>query len=425
MELVVVLALATGLYMAWTIGANDVANAMGTSVGSGALTLRRAVVVAGIFELAGAVLVGGHVSETIRKGILDPAQFAPAGPLGAEGPLILALGMTAALLGAAIWLQGASFIGLPVSTTHSIVGAVVGFGVVAVGASGIDWVTLGSIVASWVVSPALGGLLGFLSFVVVRRLVLRSPDPVRATRTVVPYLVGVVGFILALTFVYKALRNVLPDPHPVVTGLAAATIGGASVVVFRGLVGRFGPAEDQGGKDGADSMGYVEAIFGWLQIVTAAFVAFAHGANDVANAVGPLAAVVGLARVGFAEVPEVIAVDTWLLAAGGVGIVIGLATWGYRVIATIGRRITEITPTRGFAAEFGAACTVLVASRLGLPVSTTHVLVGAVVGVGFAQGIGALNLRTVRDIVYSWIATVPAAAVLGGLLFVALRTAFL
>ncbi|HSR40690.1 MAG TPA: inorganic phosphate transporter [Longimicrobiales bacterium] len=419
MELVVVLALATGLYMAWTIGANDVANAMGTSVGSGALTLRRAIIVAGIFEFGGAVLVGTHVTETIRKGILDPTFYAPAGTFGADGPLILALGMTAALLGAAIWLQAATLVGLPVSTTHSIVGAVVGFGLVSVGVSGIDWTTLGSIVASWVVSPALGGILGFLAFVVVRRLVLRSDDPVDATRRVVPYIVGVVGFILALTFVYKALSNVLPDPHPVVTGLAAALVGGVSILVFRGLVTRYGPGRVRG-----EPMAYVEGVFGWLQIVTAAFVAFAHGANDVANAVGPLAAVVGIASVGFREVPATIPVSGWLLAAGGVGIVIGLATWGYKVIATIGKRITEITPTRGFAAEFGAACTVLIASRLGLPVSTTHVLVGAVVGVGFAQGLGALNLRTVRDIAYSWIATVPAAAALGALLFAGLRLVF-
>ncbi|HZD03281.1 MAG TPA: anion permease [Longimicrobiales bacterium] len=417
--LIVFLALATGLYMAWTIGANDVANAMGTSVGSGALTLRRAIIVAGTFEFAGAVLVGSHVTETIRKGILDPAFFGPAGAFGADGPIILALGMTAALLAAALWLQGATMAGLPVSTTHSIVGAVVGFGLMAVGMSGIHWGTLGSIVASWVVSPALGGVLGFLAFVVVRRLVLRKDDPVAATRSVTPYLVGLVGFILALTFVYKALKNVLPDPHPVVTTLAAAAFGGAATLVFRSRMRAPPPALVQ-----RDPMRYVESVFGWLQIVTAAFVAFAHGANDVANAVGPLAAVVGIAGEGFARVPQTIPVSGWLLAVGGVGIVIGLATWGYRVIATIGKRITEITPTRGFAAEFGAACTVLVASRLGLPVSTTHVLVGSVVGVGFAQGLAALDLRTVRDIVYSWIATVPAAAALGAALFWVLKAVF-
>jgi PiT family inorganic phosphate transporter len=420
MDLIVLLALGVGLYMAWTLGANDVANAMGTSVGSGALTLRRAIVVAAIFEFAGAVLVGSHVTETIRRGILDPIYFGPAGPFGVEGPTVLALGMTAALLGAALWLQAATLVGLPVSTTHSIVGAVVGFGVVSVGLSGIEWTTLGSIVASWVVSPVLGGLLGFVAFVAVRRLVLRQEDPVAATRAVAPYMVGVVGFILALTFVYKALANVIRDPHPVMTTLAAAAFGGVSLLMFRALLQAMPEV-----SPGRDSGQHVERVFGWLQIVTAAFVAFAHGANDVANAVGPVAAVVGIAAAGFTEVPDTISVSGWLLAAGGAGIVIGLATWGYRVIATIGKRITEITPTRGFSAEFGTACTVLLASRLGLPVSTTHVLVGSVVGVGLAQGLGALDLRTVRDILYSWIATVPAAAVLGAGIFVGLRELFL
>lgn len=415
--LVVAIALATGLYMAWNIGANDVANAMGTSVGSGALTLKQAILVAGVFEFAGAVLVGGHVTETIRKGILDPALFAVAGPFGTEGPLILALGMAAALLAAAIWLQGATMVGLPVSTTHSIVGAVVGFGVVAVGINGVDWNTVGSIVASWVVSPVLGGLLGFLTFLMVRRLVLRQDDPVEATLEVAPYLAGVVGFILALSFVYKALKNVVPDPHPVITILAALAMGGIAITLFRALV--------KPPKPGVEPFVFVERVFGGLQIITAAFVAFAHGANDVANAVGPLAAVLGIAAVGFSSVPTEIPVPTWILAAGGLGIVVGLATWGYKVIATIGQHITEITPTRGFSAEFGAASTVLVASRLGLPVSTTHVLVGSVIGVGMAQGIGALNMKTVRDILYSWVATVPAAAILSGLIFLALRALIL
>jgi len=233
-------------------------------------------------------------------------------------------------------------------------------------------------------------------------------------------MVGVVGFILALTFVYKALANVVPDPHPFVTVLAAAACGGVALLVFRAVL-----ANVPGVGPGMDPKRHVERVFGWLQIVTAAFVAFAHGANDVANAVGPVAAVVGIAGAGFAEVPETIAVSGWLLAVGGAGIVVGLGTWGYRVIATIGQRITEITPTRGFSAEFGTACTVLLASRLGLPVSTTHVLVGSVVGVGLAQGLGALDLRTIRDIVYSWVATVPAAAVLGAAIFFGLRAVFL
>jgi PiT family inorganic phosphate transporter len=414
-EILVLLAVATGLYMAWNIGANDVANAMGTSVGSGALTLKRAIVIAGVFEFGGAVLVGAHVTETIREGILDPIAFAPTGAFGPDGPFLLAIGMAAALLAAALWLQAASFVGLPVSTTHSIVGAVVGFGLVSVGISGVDWPMLGRIVASWVVSPALGGMLAFVTFVVVRRLVLHRDDPVRASVQVAPYIVGVVASILALTFVYKALSNVVPDPHPTWAALSALAVGGVGILVARWWIA------GRQRRNHAAPYVFVEGIFGGLQIITAGFVAFAHGANDVANAVGPLAAVVGIAGTGFASIPSEIPVPTWILAAGGIGIVIGLATWGYRVIATVGQHITELTPTRGFSAEFGAACTVLLASRLGLPVSTTHVLVGAVVGVGFAHGLAALNMRTLRNIALSWLATVPAAAAVSAVLFLALR----
>ena len=418
MEIALVLvAVATGLYMAWNIGANDVANAMGTSVGSGALTLKRAIIVAAVFEFSGAVLVGGSVSETIRKGILDPTMFG-AGTFDGNGALILAIGMTAALLSAALWLQLATAFGLPVSTTHSIVGAVVGFGMVSVGSAGIAWGALTKIVASWFVSPVLGGLLGFIAFMVVKRLVLDRPDPIKATIKVAPWLVGVVGFILALTTVYKGLSKVLSDPNTTTVMLASAGVGGIAVLVARAFINeRRIPA-------GGDPTAYVERVFAILQIVTAAFVAFAHGANDVANAVGPLATVVGIAKTGFQEVPLSIPVPTWILAVGGLGIVIGLATWGYRVIETIGNHITELTPTRGFAAEFGAACTVLIASVMGLPVSTTHVLVGGVIGVGLAMGLAALNLRTLRNIVASWLATVPAAGVLSALIFLGLRAIF-
>ncbi len=416
--LIVGLALATGLYMAWNIGANDVANAMGTSVGSGALTLRRAVLVAAVFEFGGAVLVGSGVTETIRKGILDPALFAPTGPFGHQGPLVLALGMTGALLAAAVWLQISTLAGLPVSTTHSIVGAVVGFGVAAAGSSAVDWGKVVEIVASWIVSPLLGAVLGLLMFLLVRRLVLNRPSPVEATVRVAPWLVGAVGYTLSLTFVYQALNHVLPHPHPVMVQLSALGIGGLAILGARSTV-RLPEIDPE------EPYVFVEGVFSGLQVVTAAFVAFAHGANDVANAVGPLAAVVGIGMAGFASVPAAIGVPRWLLALGGAGIVVGLATWGYKVIATVGKHITEITPTRGFSAEFATACTVLLASRLGLPVSTTHVLVGAVIGVGLAHGLGALNLRTIRNIVYSWVATVPAAAALGGGAFLALRAIFL
>jgi PiT family inorganic phosphate transporter len=409
--IILVVAVLGGLYMAWTIGANDVANAMGTSVGSGALTLVAAIVVAGVLEFAGAVLIGSHVTETISKGIIDITLFDPSGALGKDGPLTLALGMLAALIGAALWLHLATHLGLPVSTTHSIVGAVIGVGVVSFGFGGVHWGVLGGIVASWLVSPLLGGLLSFLSFFAIRRLILRNPDPVGATKRIAPYLVGIVIGVMVLSFIYKVLSNRTAVPPFVLALILAALAGFVAGVVTAFLL--------RGSRlaNGVSPYDYVERTFAYLQIGTACFVAFAHGANDVANAVGPLAAVVSLARSGFTEVAATIGVPFWVLVLGGGGIVLGVATYGYKVIATIGREITEITPTRGFCAEFGAATTVLVASSLGLPISTTHTLVGGVIGIGFAQGIGALNMGMVRSIANSWVATVPVSAGVAALLF--------
>ena len=416
LELVVlVAALIGGLYMAWGIGANDVANAMGTSVGSGALTLLAAIMVAGVLEFAGAVLIGSNVTQTISKGIVDTAMFEVTGPLGADGPMILAIGMLCALVAAAAWLHLATHLGLPVSTTHSIVGAVVGIGVASFGIGGVEWGTLGQIIGSWVVSPLLGGLLAFLSFFAIRRYILNQSDPVRATNRAAPYLVAIVVAVMVLSFIYKVLKN-RTDVPPAVLALGAAFGAGivAGVLTFA-LVRNLAPAPGMSAYD------YVERVFGVLQIATACFVAFAHGANDVANAVGPLAAVVTLYQADFASVAGQVGVPLWVLVLGGGGIVLGLATMGYKVIATIGKEITEITPTRGFCAEFGAATTVLFASSLGLPISTTHTLVGAVIGVGFARGIGALNMRVIRNIANSWIATVPVSAGVAAILFLAVR----
>jgi PiT family inorganic phosphate transporter len=413
--IILVVAVLGGLYMAWTIGANDVANAMGTSVGSGALTLVGAIVVAGALEFAGAVLVGSHVTETISKGIIDISLFDPAGALGEDGPLILALGMLSALFGAALWLHLATHLGLPVSTTHSIVGAVIGIGIVSFGLGGVRWGALGGIVGSWLVSPLLGGLLSFFSFFVIRRLILRNDDPVAATKRIAPYLVGIVVAVMVLSFIYKVLSNRTTVPPALLALVLAAMAGTIAGAMVRLLVRRSGPA------NGASPYDYVERIFAYLQIATACFVAFAHGANDVANAIGPLASVVSLYQSGFTAVASKVGVPLWVLVLGGAGIVLGVATYGYKVIATIGREITEITPTRGFCAEFGAATTVLIASSLGLPISTTHTLVGGVIGIGFAQGIGALNMAMVRSIVNSWVATVPVAAAVSALIFIVAR----
>lgn len=404
-----------GLYMAWAIGANDVANAMGTSVGSGALTLLGAIILAGVLEFGGAVLIGSNVTETISKGIVDTELFNVTGPWGERGPTMLGLGMLCALLAAAGWLHIATHMGLPVSTTHSIVGAVVGIGVASFGLSGVNWGTLGQIIASWVVSPMLGGILAFLSFYSIRRFILTAPDPVRATLRASPWIVAGVVMLLVLSFIYKVLQNRMDAPPLLLALLVAVGAGAVGGVLASALTRNMAPAP------GMRPYQFVERVFALLQIATAAFVAFAHGANDVANAIGPVAAVVSLYKVGFASVPAEVTVPLWVLVLGGGGIVVGLATLGYKVIATIGREITEITPTRGFSAEFGAAATVLLASSMGLPISTTHTLVGAVIGVGFARGIGALNLRIIRNIVNSWIATVPVSACAAALLFTLAR----
>ncbi|MGB8224143.1 MAG: inorganic phosphate transporter [Polyangiales bacterium] len=402
--IVLAIAAAAGLYMAWNIGANDVANAMGTSVGSGALTLRRAIIVAAIFEFGGAMLVGGTVTQTIRQGIVDVGAFG-------SDPLIIAVGMTCCLIAAAIWLNIATYAGWPVSTTHSIVGAVVGFGLVAGGFDAVHWSVMGKIVASWVISPLLGGLLGYLGFVFIKRRILNADRPLLALRGWGPILVFPIFAILTLSALFKGLKPLKLDlalgPSvgiAVAVGLSASM---ASVPLLRNFAKR-------AAKDKRERTYHAERVFQVLQILTACFVAFAHGSNDVANAVGPMAAVFGATS---GEIGADVAVPYRVLLIGAVGIVIGLATYGYKIMATVGKKITELTPSRGFAAEFGAATTIVLASKLGLPVSTTHTLVGAVIGVGFARGIGAINTRVVSGIVASWFITVPFTAILAAGLF--------
>jgi len=400
-----VAAIAIGLYMAWNIGANDVANAMGTSVGSKSLTFHQAVVLAAIFEFAGAVLVGTHVSETVRKGIVDPMHFV-------DNPQVLVVGMFAALLASALWLNVATFFGQPVSTTHSIVGSVCGMGIVAGGA--VKWGMLGNIAASWVISPVASGVMAFLVFRFITRRIFGVEQPGRAVEKRAPYFVVVVAFILTLSLIYKGLTNLhlhCPLHVAIIVAVAVSAVaGGVSHLLFKRIANHSGKRLLEHEYD------YVELHFKYLQIVTACYVAFAHGANDVANAVGPVAAVAEIYRTG--QVAMEVAVPMWILLMGGVGIVFGLATFGRRVIETIGKRITEITPSRGFSAEISAATAVLVCSKCGLPVSTTHALVGAVIGVGLARGITGLRIRTVQQIFTSWIATIPITAGLTMLIFV-------
>jgi len=403
------LATAACAYMAWNIGANDVANAMGTSVGSHAITMKQAVLLAAVFEFAGAFLVGGHVTNTVRKGIVSTEVFQ-------GNPEIFVLGMLSALIAAGIWLNLATYLGLPVSTTHSIIGAIVGFGLVVGGFSAIHWGKLGSVVMSWVISPVCGGLMGWVTFTFIKRTVLTSWNPVRAARTVVPILIFPVAVILVLSMLYKGLKNLKLDvafSQALVIALIVGVLAFFSMKLVLAVKLKNTP------KSRADAFGQVEKIFAYLQIGTACYVAFAHGANDVANAIGPFAAVVAVFKSG--DLAMKVPVPMWILALGGVGIIVGLGTWGYRVIETIGKKITSITPSRGFSAEFATATTVLVCSKLGLPVSTSHTLVGSVIGVGLARGMEALNLGVIRSIVNSWIITIPASAIVTILIYFILK----
>lgn len=480
----IILTLICGFYVAWNIGANDVANAMGTSVGSGALTLRNAVILAAIFEFAGAYLVGSNVSETVRKKMFDPMELTTV--YGEEAWLILACGMIAALIAAGTWLLIATFMSWPVSTTHSIVGAVVGFGFVALGYNGVEWGKVGLISAGWVISPLISGAISYLLFGLVLKTVFYKKDPVRAAKKVTPRLVFVVIAVLTGVTTFKGLKGYWKS-HDInafdpmfLASVAGITIVIGTIAMFltKLWLRNFGddvPTEsnpmldadvsrslhkaemhlrrvrdnaDGEIKDRAEQMlteiddvssqarervvsntdsqqlKQVEKIFVLLQVITACLVAFAHGSNDVANAIGPLSAAYQALSAQTVALEAV--TPPWALILGGVGIVFGLATWGWRVIQTVGKKITELTPSRGFCAEFGAAITILIASTLpiGLPISTTHTLVGAVLGVGLARGINALNLKTMRDIIAGWAITIPAGAGLSVLFFFILKTIF-
>ena len=402
-----------GFFMAWGIGANDVANAMGTSVGARALTLWQAVLVACVFEFAGAYLAGGEVTSTIRKGIIDAGVMS-------DNPELLVYGMIASLLAAGIWLLIASYFGWPVSTTHSIVGAIVGFAAVGIGIDAVAWGKVGSIVASWVVSPVIAGTVSFLLFTSVKRLILQTSDPFMNAKRYVPFYIFLAGFVVSMVTFLKGLKHVglsFTASESIVWSLVFAL-----VISLLGTLVLQRIDNTKKEKNGAMFDG-VERIFAVLMVFTACAMAFAHGSNDVANAIGPLAAIVSVVQSG-GEIASKSILPPWILLIGASGIVIGLGTLGYRVMMTVGRAITELTPSRGFAAELAAAGTVVVASGTGLPISTTHTLVGAVLGVGLARGIGAINLGVVGKIILSWIVTLPVGAGLSILFFFALKGAF-
>ncbi len=393
------------IYMACNIGANDVANAMGTSVGSKALTFKQAIMIAAVAEFIGAFFVGGHVSDTIRKGMLDPTIFEVV-------PYHLVYGMISALIAAALWLHIASSLGWPVSTTHSIVGGVVGFGVIAGGMDVINWGKVGQVVLSWVVSPVMGGLVAFVVFKFINKNVFSKRTPLTYAKNLLPYMVFLVFVILSNAMVYKGLKNLHLDLSFIQSLVISLMVGSLAFVVTKILAKRI---PYNASWDLQKQFHETENAFKYLQILTAFYVAFAHGSNDVANAVGPLAAVVAILKDG--QVHMKVAMPTWILGLGGGFIVFGLMIWGAKVMATIGEKITEITPSRGFAAEFAAATVVLICSKMGLPISTTHTLVGSVIGVGLARGLPTLNLGIIKMIAISWVSTIPFTAVISMLCY--------
>jgi len=399
--IILVIAVLVGLYSAVNIGANDVANSMATSVASGALTIKKAVFVAAVCNVFGAVLVGAHVANTIRKGLVDPLHFA-------ETPNLFLYGMLAAVLGSALWVNIATYFKLPVSTTHSIVGGVLGFGLVSVGFAGIHWNIVIYIVLSWIISPVFGGLVSYVIFTIIRKSILESFTPIEKAKRIGPFFVGIVVFILVMAIIYKGLKNLHLDFSFLESFFISCTAGAAAYFVGYILIRRY--KEKQ-----TDPYYQVEQMTIPLQILTASVKAFSHGANDVANAVGPVAAIVVVLRTH--EVSMQVPVPTWLLIVGGLGIGFGAYIWGHRVIETVGEKITLITPTRGFAAEFGTAVSVLICTHLGMPVSTTHVSIGNIIGVGLARGISAIDLNVIKKILSAWVISVPVAGLFSAALY--------
>lgn len=403
---------AFGFFMAFGIGANDVSNSMGTSVGSGTITAKQAIIIALIFESAGAYLAGGEVTETIKSGVIDPMQFV-------DTPDVLALGMLSTLFASGAWLFIATKMGWPVSGTHTIIGAIIGFACITIGPSSVDWSSISSIVGSWFVTPVVAGILAYAIFASTQKLIFDTEQPLKNAQKFGPYYMGITVFVLCIVTMTKGLKHVglhLSTNETLIISLVISAIG----MVFCHFYFRsqaFAQAATKG------TFGAVEKIFSILMLLTACAMAFAHGSNDVANAIGPLSAVVSIVDEG-GKIVSGSTLAWWILPLGALGIAVGLITMGQKVMATVGSGITDLTPSRGFAAQFATAMTVVVASGTGLPISTTQTLVGAILGIGFARGIAALNLTVIRNIISSWIVTLPAGAFFAIIIFYVLRAIF-
>jgi PiT family inorganic phosphate transporter len=393
-----------GFYMAWSIGANDVANSMATAVGAKAITFRQAVIIAGILTVVGAVFVGPHVTETVKKEIVNIESIEPS---------LLLLGFIASLLAAAIWVTLATWKEMPISTTHSIVGALMGFGIIYGGIYYVNWVKVGSVVASWVLSPVAGCVLAFIIFKIIVKLIFSKEKPVKSAKIVGPVIIGFTALLIVSSLLMKT-----PLGNSLQISIYEALLIALIISIFVAFIGMFLLRKIH--ENLAEDYVTVEGIFKKLQIITSCYVAFSHGANDVANAIGPVAGIIPLASKGVLSIEATI--PTWLLTLGGIGIAFGCITWGRRVMRTVGGRITSLTNTRGFSVDFGAATTVLIASKLGMPISTSHTVVGAVIGVGLARGLEAVDLKIIKKIILSWLLTLPIAAGTSVAIFLCLRT---
>jgi len=394
---------AIGFYMAWSIGANDVANSMATAVGAKAITFKQAVLIAGILNFVGAVFVGPHVAETIKGGIVKSDMIVD--------PHVLLLGFIASLLAAAIWITLSTWKEMPISTTHSIIGALIGFGIIAGGFSSINWGKVGQVAASWIISPILGCIIAFFVFKVIVKLIFAKEEPVKSAKIVGPLIIGVTAFLIASSLLLKTELSKIVG----VSELSHVILISTSISMVVIILGIFLLRNIE--AKSVEDYATVEGIFRKLQIITSCYVAFSHGANDVANAIAPVAAIIPLAS---GEMSLTAQIPTELLALGGIGIAVGCLTWGKRVMKTVGSRITTLTNTRGFSVDFGAATTVLIASKLGLPISTSHTVVGAVIGVGLARGLEAIDLSIIKKIIVSWLLTVPVAAATSAAIFICL-----
>lgn len=402
-----------GLFMAWGVGANDVANAMGTSVGSKALTIRQAIIIAAIFEFTGAFFAGGAVTSTISSGITDVSVFN-------HEPTLLIYGMLASLLAAATWLLIATHFGWPVSTTHTIVGAIVGFTAVGVGIDAVRWEKVTYIALSWVISPVMGLVIAFGLFKSVQHLIFNAKDPFHAAKRYVPMYIFISAFFILMVTLIKGLKYIGLDLtffEGVLWSLLLSFVITLASLIFLRRIHHDPRAEKE------FHFASVEKVFSVLMMFTACAMAFAHGSNDVANAVGPVAAIVNIVS-HHGTITPTSSASAWILLLGAIGIVLGLVMYGHKVIVTIGTGITELTPSRGFAATLAASATVIIASGTGLPISTTHTLVGAVLGVGLARGIGAININVMATIFTSWIITLPAGGLLAIAVFYALKWIF-